>query len=126
MLQTLSIDINECYLHAEQCRRWAEMAPTPTAKVDFLDMERRWLSLAHNYELQNSYRIPRTASVRNRNLLANASSTTSEASLTWQKNSNSFARVKRFRIGAISIGSDPLCSWPLGTTRDDCGECSTE
>ncbi len=50
MLQILSVDIRECYLHAEQCRRWAEMAPTPTAKVDFLDMERRWLSLAHNYE----------------------------------------------------------------------------
>jgi hypothetical protein len=50
MLQILSVDIRECYLHAEQCRRWAEVAPTPTAKVDFLDMERRWLSLAHNYE----------------------------------------------------------------------------
>ena len=50
MLQTLSVDIRECYLHAEQCRRWAEMAPTPIAKVDFLDMERRWLSLAHSYE----------------------------------------------------------------------------
>jgi hypothetical protein len=38
------------YLLAEQCRRWAEIAPTSPAKVDFLDMERRWLSLAHNYE----------------------------------------------------------------------------
>ena len=28
--------------------------------------------------------------------------------------------------GATSIGSNPLCSWPLGTIRDDCGECSTE
>jgi hypothetical protein len=27
---------------------------------------------------------------------------------------------------ATSIGSNPLCSWPLGTTRDDCGECSKE
>jgi hypothetical protein len=26
------------------------MAPTTIAKVDFLDMERRWLSLAHDYE----------------------------------------------------------------------------
>jgi hypothetical protein len=50
MLQNLIIDIRECYLLAEQCRRWAEIAPTSPAKVDFLDMERRWLSLAHNYE----------------------------------------------------------------------------
>jgi hypothetical protein len=51
MLQNLSIDIGECYLLAVQCRRWAEIAPpTSPAKVDFLDMERRWLSLAHSYE----------------------------------------------------------------------------
>jgi hypothetical protein len=50
MLQTLSVDISECYLLAEQCRRLAETALTPSAKTDFIDMERRWLSLAHNYE----------------------------------------------------------------------------
>jgi hypothetical protein len=50
MLQNLSKDIRECYLQAEQCRRWAEIAPTQSEKADFLDMERRWLSLAHSYE----------------------------------------------------------------------------
>jgi len=50
MLQTLSVDIRECYLLAEQCRRLAETALTASAKTDFVDMERRWLSLAHNYE----------------------------------------------------------------------------
>jgi hypothetical protein len=51
MLQNLSLDIRECYLLAEQCRRWAEIAPpTSPAKADFVDMERRWLSLAHSYE----------------------------------------------------------------------------
>jgi hypothetical protein len=50
MLQNLTIDIRECYLQAQECRRWAETAPTQTVKLDFLDMERRWLSLAHNYE----------------------------------------------------------------------------
>ena len=33
-------------------------------------------------------------------------------------------KVRRFRHGATSISSDPLCSWPLGITRDECGECS--
>jgi hypothetical protein len=50
MLQNLSADIRECYQRAEQCRRAAETAHTPSAKDDFLDMERRWLSLAHSYE----------------------------------------------------------------------------
>jgi hypothetical protein len=50
MLQIRSLDSCECYLHAEECRRWAEVAPTPSVKLDFLDMERRWLSMAHNYE----------------------------------------------------------------------------
>ena len=50
MLQTLSVDIRECYLLDEQCRRLAETALTPSAKTDFVDMERRWLSLARNYE----------------------------------------------------------------------------
>jgi hypothetical protein len=57
MLQNLSKDIRECYLLAEQSRRLAEAALTPSAKKDFLDMERRWLSLAHSYDLQNGYRI---------------------------------------------------------------------
>jgi hypothetical protein len=50
MLQSLSKDIRECYLQAEQCRRWAQVAPTQSERADFLDMERRWLSLAHSYE----------------------------------------------------------------------------
>jgi hypothetical protein len=35
-------------------------------------------------------------------------------------------KAKCFRHGATSISSDPLCSWPLGTTRGECGECSIE
>jgi hypothetical protein len=50
MLQNLSEEIRECYLLAEQCRRWAETALTPSTEEDFLAMERRWLSLAHSYE----------------------------------------------------------------------------
>jgi len=50
MLQNLSKDIHECYLHAEECKRFAETARTPSAKGDYLAMERRWLSLAHSYE----------------------------------------------------------------------------
>jgi hypothetical protein len=50
MLQKLSKDICECYQRAEQCRRAAETAHSPSAQDDFLNMEQRWLSLAHSYE----------------------------------------------------------------------------
>jgi hypothetical protein len=50
MLQKLSKEIRECYLRAEECKRLAEAALTSSAKADFLDMERRWLSLARSYE----------------------------------------------------------------------------
>ncbi|TMJ80144.1 MAG: hypothetical protein E6G76_27200 [Alphaproteobacteria bacterium] len=53
MLQNLSRDIPECYSRAEECKRLSDEALTETAKADYLDMERRWLSLAlaRSYEL---------------------------------------------------------------------------
>jgi hypothetical protein len=50
MLQNLGNEIRECYLRAEECKGRADTAMTPAARTDFLDMERRWLSLAHSYE----------------------------------------------------------------------------
>jgi hypothetical protein len=50
MLQNLSNEIRECYLRAEECKGRADTAKTPAARTDFLDMEDRWLSLAHSYE----------------------------------------------------------------------------
>jgi hypothetical protein len=50
MLINLTPEISECYLRAEECRRWAEGAANPSMRDDYLAMERRWLSLARNYE----------------------------------------------------------------------------
>jgi hypothetical protein len=50
MLQKLSEDIQDCYSHADGCRQRAEKAFTEKARQEFIDMERRWLSLAHSYE----------------------------------------------------------------------------
>jgi hypothetical protein len=50
MLQKLGPEIRECYRHAELCKRLAETALTESGKADYLDMERRWLSLARSYE----------------------------------------------------------------------------
>lgn len=50
MLQKLTEEIAECYEHARKCRERAQLARDPATKKDFLDQERRWLSLAHSYE----------------------------------------------------------------------------
>jgi hypothetical protein len=50
VLQQLSKEIRECYHSAAECRRRAEEAFTPEDRQDFLDMEARYLSFAHNYE----------------------------------------------------------------------------
>jgi hypothetical protein len=50
VLQNLSEDIAECYRRAAEARERAKAAHDAALKQDFLDMERRWLSLAHSYE----------------------------------------------------------------------------
>jgi hypothetical protein len=50
MLQKLTGEIAECYHHASECRARAKQALDAKSKRDFLEMERRWVSLAHNYE----------------------------------------------------------------------------
>jgi|SRR6266487_530410 len=50
MLQKLNEEVQECYRHADECRQRAEKAFIEKSRQEFLDMERRWLSLAHSYE----------------------------------------------------------------------------
>lgn len=51
MLKNQSEQIRECLQHAEDCGRKAAVQTDPKLKEDFLDMKRRWLSLARSYEL---------------------------------------------------------------------------
>ena len=46
----LSAEIAECYRHASDAHHRAKIAGNDATKQDFLDVERRWLSLAHSYE----------------------------------------------------------------------------
>jgi hypothetical protein len=41
--------ILECYRRAEEARRIAAAAVDASTKADFLEVERRWLSLARSY-----------------------------------------------------------------------------
>ena len=38
------------YQHALECRRWGSESSDPGTKQDYLDMEGRWVQLAHSYE----------------------------------------------------------------------------
>jgi hypothetical protein len=40
----------ECYRRAADARRIADVATDPSTKADFLEIEKRWLSLARSYE----------------------------------------------------------------------------
>ena len=51
MLESVSQQIRDCYNHAEQCAQTAAAQTDPGLRQDFLDMERRWLTLAKSYEL---------------------------------------------------------------------------
>ena len=50
MLLKVSDEIRECYRHALEARQKAESVANPSTRADFLDLERRWLSLARSYE----------------------------------------------------------------------------
>jgi len=51
MLQRLTEEIAECYRHASEARDYAKFAHDPALRQDYLEMERRWIFLAHSYEL---------------------------------------------------------------------------
>jgi len=50
MLQKVNEQIAECYANASECRERAKPTLDAAAKKDFLELEQRWLSLAHKYE----------------------------------------------------------------------------
>ena len=59
MLNNLTEKIRDCLEHAEGCARQAEAQTDPNQKQDFLDMERRWLSLARSYEFTDRLAVSR-------------------------------------------------------------------
>jgi len=50
VLSNRSEQVRECLQHADDCARQAAAHTDPKMKEDFLDLERRWLSLARSYE----------------------------------------------------------------------------
>ena len=50
MFVTLSSEARECRLYAEHCADRARLESDPQLRKDYLEMHRRWLALARNYE----------------------------------------------------------------------------
>jgi hypothetical protein len=51
MLQNLSPEVSECLRRAEDCAARAKCEPNPALQRDYIDMESRWLKLAHSYQV---------------------------------------------------------------------------
>jgi PAS domain-containing protein len=49
MLEQLSDQIRVCYEHAAEAKAKADATNDPVLRAEFLDMERRWLTLARSY-----------------------------------------------------------------------------
>jgi len=60
MLENLTDEIRVCLRHAEECARKAEEASRPNARENFLEMQRRWLRLAHRYQFAKQLKGFRT------------------------------------------------------------------
>src|SRR5262245_36868962 len=54
MLNSLSQQVRDCLQHAEECAQRAKIECDQSIARDFLDMERRWLSLARSYAFSES------------------------------------------------------------------------
>jgi hypothetical protein len=53
MSESLAAWVEECYRRAKEARRIIEAATTtPAERADFLEVERRWLSLARGHGLK--------------------------------------------------------------------------
>jgi hypothetical protein len=51
MLKIISSKVQECYQHAAEASSRARQTDHAAVRKTFFDLERRWLSLARNYEL---------------------------------------------------------------------------
>ena len=50
MFANLSEQAVECRLYAELCADKAQLQSDPQLRIDYLEMQRRWLGLARSYE----------------------------------------------------------------------------
>lgn len=50
MPKQAEVSAADCHVRAAEARRRAESATNPLDRAEFLDLERRWLSLAASYE----------------------------------------------------------------------------
>jgi hypothetical protein len=57
MLSKLSASVAECYEHAEECARSANIAGSPQLRDDFLYLERSWIKLAQSIAASERFAV---------------------------------------------------------------------
>jgi hypothetical protein len=57
MLENLSEQVLDCLRRAEEAAERAKRAPNPSVRRDLLEMERRWLKLAHGYQFLDQFGV---------------------------------------------------------------------
>jgi len=50
MFVSVSIEASECHRQAENCADLARIQSDPKRRQEYLEMQQRWLGLAHSYE----------------------------------------------------------------------------
>jgi hypothetical protein len=66
MFVTLSSEARECRLYAEHCADRARLQSDPQLRKDYLEMQRRWLALACNYEFAEELEFLSVVEARNK------------------------------------------------------------
>ena len=66
MFVTLSSEARECRLYAEHCADRARLQSDPQLRKDYLEMQRRWLALAHSCEFAEELEFLSAVEARNK------------------------------------------------------------
>ncbi len=62
----ISVQVRECRQYAEHCAQNAQMQSDPQVRQSYLEMQRRWLSLASSYEFSERLEFLSSVEIKNR------------------------------------------------------------
>ena len=62
----ISVQVRECRQYAEHCAQSAQKQSDPQVRQSYLEMQRRWLSLASSYEFSERLEFLSSVEIKNR------------------------------------------------------------
>jgi hypothetical protein len=67
LLENLSVEVRQCYEHAEECACQARAVRDEKLRADYLHLEQGWLKLARSYALQERLTLFTNETARRKN-----------------------------------------------------------